>query len=185
MAPARARWCRWRCCITLVLLFKAFDSLSLAVLTLLNVPFALVGGVFGLWRSRACRSRSPRRSASSRSSARRRSTACWSSRPSPSGARRGEPLDEAIVPGLPRAAAPGADDRRAGGARPGARGALATAWARETQRPLAVVIVGGTLSACALTLLVLPVMYRVWERLVERSRPTPSRSTAEPVVGPI
>src|SRR5262249_36952532 len=34
--------------ITLVLLFKAFDSLPLAVLTLLNVPFALVGGVFGL-----------------------------------------------------------------------------------------------------------------------------------------
>ena len=41
--------------ITLVLLFKAFDSLPLAVLTLLNVPFALVGGVFGLWPSPACR----------------------------------------------------------------------------------------------------------------------------------
>src|SRR5262249_60199409 len=33
--------------ITLVLLFKAFDSFSLAVLTLLNVPFALIGGVGG------------------------------------------------------------------------------------------------------------------------------------------
>src|SRR5262245_4794210 len=35
--------------ITLVLLFKAFDSFSLAVLTLLNVPFALLGGVVGLY----------------------------------------------------------------------------------------------------------------------------------------
>src|SRR4029453_2350002 len=34
--------------ITLGLLFKAFDSLPLAVLPLLNVPLALVGGVFGL-----------------------------------------------------------------------------------------------------------------------------------------
>ena len=35
--------------ITLVLLFNAFDSFSLAVLVLLNVPFALVGGVVGLF----------------------------------------------------------------------------------------------------------------------------------------
>jgi len=35
--------------LTLLLLFKAFDSFGRAVLTLLNVPFALVGGVFGLW----------------------------------------------------------------------------------------------------------------------------------------
>src|SRR5262249_17983285 len=33
----------------LVLLFKAFDSFSLAVLTLLNVPFALLGGGIGLY----------------------------------------------------------------------------------------------------------------------------------------
>ena len=70
--------------ITLVLLFKAFDSLSLAVLTLLNVPFALLGGVFGLWAS-GCPLRCPRRWASSRSSVRRRSTECWSSRQSPTG----------------------------------------------------------------------------------------------------
>ena len=35
--------------ITLILLFKAFDSFSLAVLTLLNVPFALLGGIVGLF----------------------------------------------------------------------------------------------------------------------------------------
>ena len=35
--------------LTLLLLFKAFDSLPLAVVTLLNVPFALMGGVLGAW----------------------------------------------------------------------------------------------------------------------------------------
>jgi cobalt-zinc-cadmium resistance protein CzcA len=34
----------------------------------------------------------------------------------------------------------------------------------ETQRPIAVVIVTGTLSACALALIVLPVLYSVWIR---------------------
>ena len=38
----------------------------------------------------------------------------------------------------------------------------------EVQRPIAVVIVGGTLSACALTLIVLPVMYRLWSQTFER-----------------
>jgi len=63
--------------------------------------------------------------------------------------------------------------------------ALSRGIGSETQRPLAVVIVAGTLSACALTLLLLPVMYRIWERLMERSRPTGARTRAEPVVGPI
>jgi Cu/Ag efflux pump CusA len=48
-----------------------------------------------------------------------------------------------------------------------------------------VVIVAGTLSACALTLLLLPVMYRIWERLMERTRPRTSHGAAEPVAGPI
>jgi heavy metal efflux system protein len=64
--------------------------------------------------------------------------------------------------------------------------ALSRGIGSETQRPLAVVIVAGTLSACALTLLLLPVMYRMWERLLERSRPTAgTRTTGEPAVGPI
>src|SRR5207244_1849560 len=46
--------------------------------------------------------------------------------------------------------------------------ALSRAIGSEVQRPIAVVIVGGTISACALTLVVLPVMYRVWARTVER-----------------
>ena len=69
--------------ITLVLLFKAFDSLSLE--TLLNVPFALLGGVFGLWAFGFSLSVSAAWG-SSPSSVRPRSTACWCSRPSPIGA---------------------------------------------------------------------------------------------------
>ena len=38
--------------------------------------------------------------------------------------------------------------------------AFSHAMGAETQRPIAVVIVGGTLSAALLTLVVLPVMYR-------------------------
>jgi cobalt-zinc-cadmium resistance protein CzcA len=40
--------------------------------------------------------------------------------------------------------------------------AMSRAMGSETQRPLAVVIVFGTLSACALTLVLLPVMYRLY-----------------------
>jgi heavy metal efflux system protein len=45
--------------------------------------------------------------------------------------------------------------------------AMSHAIGSEVQRPIAVVIVGGTLSACALTLVVLPVMYRAWVRTFE------------------
>ena len=46
--------------------------------------------------------------------------------------------------------------------------AMSHAIGSEVQRPIAVVIVGGTLSACALTLVVLPVMYRLWAQAFER-----------------
>jgi cobalt-zinc-cadmium resistance protein CzcA len=38
----------------------------------------------------------------------------------------------------------------------------------ETQKPLAVVIVAGTLSACVLTLVLLPVMYRLFTQFTEK-----------------
>ena len=41
---------------------------------------------------------------------------------------------------------------------------LATGIGSETLRPLATVVVGGLLSATVLTLLILPLMYHVWER---------------------
>jgi cobalt-zinc-cadmium resistance protein CzcA len=45
---------------------------------------------------------------------------------------------------------------------------MSRAMGSETQRPLAVVIVFGTLSACALTLVLLPVMYREYARRFEK-----------------
>jgi len=48
--------------------------------------------------------------------------------------------------------------------------AVSRAMGAETQRPIAVVIVGGTVSAALLSLLVLPVMYQLSVTLVERLR---------------
>jgi cobalt-zinc-cadmium resistance protein CzcA len=45
---------------------------------------------------------------------------------------------------------------------------MSRAIGSETQRPIAVVIVAGTVSACVLTLVVLPVMYRLFVRMEER-----------------
>jgi heavy metal efflux system protein len=42
--------------------------------------------------------------------------------------------------------------------------ALSTAIGSETQRPLAVVIIGGLVSATLLTLIVLPVLYEIMSR---------------------
>ena len=97
---------------------------------------------------------------------------------------RGEPLDEAILAGARERLRPVlmTASLAALGLVPAA---LSHGIGSETQRPLAVVIVAGTLSACALTLLLLPVMYRILERLMERSRPQAARSPAEPAIGPI
>jgi heavy metal efflux system protein len=152
--------------ITLILLFNAFGSFGPAVMVLLNVPFALVGGVAAL---------------------------AWCDMPfSVSAAvgfialigqaslngvlvlstildhrRTGRPLDDAIKAGC--------RDRLRAVLMTAALAALGLvpaamshAIGSEVQRPIAVVIVGGTLSACALTLVVLPVMYGMWARSVER-----------------
>jgi cobalt-zinc-cadmium resistance protein CzcA len=153
--------------ITLLLLFNAYGKLGRAVLTLLNVPFALVGGVFGLWVAGmplsvsaavgfiALIGQAALNGVLVTSAIVDRRVA-------------GEPLDEAIVNG--------AKDRlrpvlmtaalAALGLVPAA---LSHGMGSETQRPLAVVIVCGTLSACALTLVLLPVMYRLYARLFEKT----------------
>ena len=51
--------------------------------------------------------------------------------------------------------------------------ALSRGIGSETQRPLAVVIVFGTLSACVLTLVLLPVMYQQWIGRVTRRAEAP------------
>ena len=152
--------------ITLMLLFNAFGSFPPAVLVLLNVPFALVGGVAAL---------------------------AWAHMPlSVSAAvgfialigqaslngvlvlsavldqrRAGRPLDEAIRTGCRERLRPVLMTAAlaALGLVPAA---MSHAIGSEVQRPIAVVVVGGTLSACALTLVVLPVIYRMYARFVER-----------------
>ena len=49
--------------------------------------------------------------------------------------------------------------------------ALATGTGAEVQRPLATVVIGGILSSTVLTLLVLPVLYRLVHRKDEDDQP--------------
>ena len=47
--------------------------------------------------------------------------------------------------------------------------ALATGTGAEVQRPLATVVIGGILSSTFLTLIVLPVLYAMFERKTRRT----------------
>jgi cobalt-zinc-cadmium resistance protein CzcA len=145
--------------VTLALLFKAFDSIALALLVLLNVPFALVGGAIGLWLV-----------GMPVSIAAAVGFIALVGQASLNGVlvvsaieerrRGGQPLHVAVVEG--------AQSRLRAvlmTAALAALGLIPAAFSRaigsETQRPIAVVIVGGTLSAALLTLIVLPVMYKL------------------------
>jgi cobalt-zinc-cadmium resistance protein CzcA len=170
--------------LTLALLFNAFGSMPLALLVLANVPFALVGGALALW--------------------------CFDMPLSIAAAvgfialvgqaalngvlvvsaieqkrRSGLALEEAVVQG--------ARERLRAvlmTAALAALGLVPAAFSRsmgaETQRPIAVVIVGGTVSAALLTLVVLPVMYRALMSLLLRHFPQFVRTDGEqPVVDAI
>ena len=148
--------------VTLALLFQAFGTLRLALLVLVNVPFALVGGAIGLWLFDmpvsiaavvgfiALVGQAALNGVLVVSAIEERR-------------RAGAPLQDAVVLG--------ATDRlravlmtaalAAFGLVPAA---LSNAMGAETQRPIAVVIVGGTVSAALLTLVVLPLMYSIVER---------------------
>ncbi len=166
--------------VTLALLFKAFDSIALALLVLLNVPFALIGGALGLWLANM-----------PISIAAAVGFIALVGQASLNGVlvvsaieerrRAGARLDEAIEQGahsrlravLMTAAL------AALGLIPAA---LSRAIGAETQRPIAIVIVGGTLSAALLTLIVLPVMYRLLLRMLSRRGAIPTTPAyAEPV----
>lgn len=144
--------------LTLVLLFQAFGSLPLALLVLLNVPFALVGGAVGLWLA-----------AMPMSIAAAVGFIALVGQAALNGVLVLSAVEEQHARGLPLEAAivRGAEERL----RPvlmtaalAALGLLPAAFSvsagAETQRPIAVVIVGGTVSAALLTLYVLPVMYK-------------------------
>jgi cobalt-zinc-cadmium resistance protein CzcA len=157
--------------ITFLLLFKAFDSMTLAILTMLNVPFALVGGVFGLALAHF-----------PLSVAAAVGFIALIGQASLNGVlvmsaiadrhRRGDALEVAILEGSRDRLRPVLMTAclAALGLVPAA---LSRAIGSETQRPLAVVIVAGTLSACVLTLLLLPVMYQQWTRWLDRPAKSP------------
>ena len=152
--------------ITLGLLFNAFRNLGLALITLANVPFALVGGVLGLW---ICDMPV--------SVAAAVGFIALIGQASLNGVLVLSAVDDAREAGLPRAQAviEGCTSRlrpvlmtaslAALGLIPAA---LSRAMGAETQRPIAVVIVGGTLSAALLALVVLPVMYDLVAQVLER-----------------
>ncbi len=152
--------------LTLGLLFKAFDSLSLALLVMLNVPFALVGGAVGLWLFDM-----------PVSIAAAVGFIALVGQASLNGVlvlsaiealrRSGVALDEAILRGARDRLRPVlmTASLAAFGLVPAA---MSHSMGAETQRPIAVVIVGGTISAAVLTLIVLPVMYRAMSRLLAR-----------------
>jgi cobalt-zinc-cadmium resistance protein CzcA len=146
--------------LTLLLLFNAFGSFPRAVLTLLNVPFALTGGVFGLWVA-----------GMPLSVAAAVGFIALIGQASLNGVlvtsaivekrQQGMRLDHAVLAGAREKLRPVLMTAAlaALGLVPAA---MSRAMGSETQRPLAVVIVFGTLSACVLTLVLLPVMYRLY-----------------------
>jgi cobalt-zinc-cadmium resistance protein CzcA len=149
--------------LTFILLFSEFGSLFECVLIMLNIPFALVGGVLGL---------------------------LVAGMPLSVAAAVGfiALLGQAVLNGVlmvsaikgRQQAGQSLYDAVYGGARDRLRAVLMTgllaalgllpaalshAIGSETQRPIAVVVVAGTLSAAALTLVILPVTYYWGKRL--------------------
>jgi cobalt-zinc-cadmium resistance protein CzcA len=155
--------------LTLLLLFNAFNSFPRAVLTLLNVPFALTGGVFGLWLADM-----PLTVAAAVGFIALIGQASLNGVLVTSAIverrHQGMLLDHAVLEGAKEKLRPVLMTAAlaALGLVPAA---VSRAMGSETQRPLAVVIVFGTLSACALTLVLLPVMYRMYAQRFERTVP--------------
>ncbi|MBJ6761291.1 efflux RND transporter permease subunit [Myxococcaceae bacterium JPH2] len=152
--------------LTLILLFKAFNSFGRAVVTLMNVPFALMGGVFGLYIAGmpvsvaaavgfiALIGQAALNGVLVMSAIAERREA-------------GEALDDAILHGSRERLRPVLMTAAlaALGLVPAC---LSQGIGSETQKPLAVVIVSGTISACVLTLVLLPVMFRLFARFTEQ-----------------
>jgi cobalt-zinc-cadmium resistance protein CzcA len=144
-----------------LLLFSTFGSVRQALLVLTNVPFALIGGVLGLWI-----------------------TGEYLSVPASVGfiallgiavlngvvlvsyfnqlRSRGMPIAEVVVEGARRRLRPVLMT-----ASIAAFGLVPLLFASgpgsEIQRPLAIVVIGGLISATLLTLIILPILYRRFE----------------------
>jgi cobalt-zinc-cadmium resistance protein CzcA len=144
------------------LLFQAFGSLRSALLILANIPFAMVGGVVTLW---LCRVNLSVSAAVGFIALMGQAVLNGVLLVSDINARRdgGVPVEQAVREG----------------AQSRLRAVLMTAFlaalgllpaamsheiGSETQRPLALVVIGGLVSATILTLFVLPVLYTLVER---------------------
>jgi cobalt-zinc-cadmium resistance protein CzcA len=158
--------------ITFLLLFSAFGSAFDASVILFNVPFALVGGIFGLAAAHMTLSVSAAVGfIALLGQAVLNGVLVVSS--IKGHIAQAEPLEAAVMNGT-------RDRLRAVlmtallaslGLLPAA---LSHAIGSETQRPIAVVVVGGTISAALLTLVVLPVTYYLACVVRERIRPSTS-----------
>ncbi|HEX5656984.1 MAG TPA: CusA/CzcA family heavy metal efflux RND transporter [Polyangiales bacterium] len=161
--------------VTLVLLFNAFGSLSLAVLVLFNVPFALIGGAVGLWAMHM-----PLSIAAAVGFIALVGQASLNGvlvlSAIESKRKQGVPLDAAVIEGS-RERLRAVLMTAALAALGLVPAAMSKAMGAETQRPIAVVIVGGTVSAALLTLYVLPTVYRAAYALRERWRPRSAQPT--------
>ncbi len=164
--------------VTFLLLFNAFRSTALAGLVLLNVPFALVGGAIGLWVFGM-----PVSIAAAVGFIALIGQAALNGVLVLSAIEvhriNGLPIDQAILLGATERLRPVLMT-----ATLAALGLVPAAFSRamgaEMQRPMAVVIVGGTISAAVLTLLVLPVAYRIgvsWMIRMKELMPALKRSS--------
>ena len=152
--------------LTFVLLFQAFGASVPSLLILSNVPFALVGGVLALWAFKMPFTISAAVG-----------FIALVGQSSLNGVLVLSAIREAQDEGLSLEAAVrhGAVSRLRAVLMTGALAALgllpaafSKAMGADTQRPIAVVIVGGTVSAAILTLIVLPVTYVLYHRLAQR-----------------
>ncbi|MDP3092271.1 MAG: CusA/CzcA family heavy metal efflux RND transporter [Nitrospira sp.] len=162
-----------------LLLYSTFDSLRQAALIILNLPFALIGGVVALWL-----------------------TGEYLSVPASIGfinlfgvavlngivlvscmnalREEGASLDEAVMSGALLRLRPVLMT-----ALVALLGLVPLAFAHgigsEVQRPLAIVVIGGLVSSTLLTLIVLPILYRWIEGSTQQDTPpTDSRPVIEP-----
>jgi len=163
--------------ITFLLLFSAFGTVFDALLILVNVPFALIGGVVALGLAAMPLSVSAAVGfIALLGQAVLNGVLVVAAIQARVG--RGEPLYDAVLNGTrERLRAVLITALLASlGLLPAA---LSHAIGSETQRPIAVVVVGGTLSAALLTLIVLPVTFYLASSLRRRYERTPRRLREE------
>ena len=141
-----------------LLLYLTFNSARQAVLVFCNVPFATIGGVIALWASGEFLSVPASVGFISLMGIAVLNGVVLISYINEVVARRDQPLAEAVMEGARRRLRPVmlTASIAALGLVPFV---FATGPGAEIQRPLAIVVIGGLVTATALTLLLLPVMY--------------------------